>query len=152
MLIFGLMISQLLKHVAGKERLITPISPAEKQFRLEEALKQYPALTNPNIWLCIIQAVDHQRRQKGILESEIQLIVAAYRNTHTQGDIPVGELLTVAAEGHSHPIRNPFLQRVCFNYDWEFEGEQRRQEAYQQFQEEVRRGEPHHYGLDWSKP
>lgn len=121
------MLTEILRAIAGQTREL-PLSSEEKQFRLEQLLEAWPKITNPNLWVYLIDKVSSVKGIDGLTESDISAIVDTYKSTHDIGDIPVAQLVLIAFKGAVDLTRDKLLSGVCFNYDWEVDGEKRRDE------------------------
>lgn len=107
------------------------ITPQEKKFRFEEVSKKF-TLTNADIWVAVINAVNRRKGRDFLSEPERTEIIKAYKATHHLGDISVGEIVRVARVADL--TKDRFLSNVCFNYDFTFEARER----FRKVQEELR--------------
>lgn len=128
------------------------ISEEERQCLLARLLHQIP-FTNANIWLVIAGEVSLSKEQHYMTEAARSEIVKAYKTSFpTEGNLPVSTLTQQA--GITNLGRNRFLQRVCFNYNYELGGEERREAAWQNMQQIIKEkgsfdlNDPHHWTLE----
>lgn len=105
-----------------------PPTADEKQFRLEGALNAWPKITNPNLWVYLVSKISQIKGMEGLTESHISTTLETFKNTRNIGDIPVSQLVLVAFNGTVDLTSDKVLSGVCFNYDWEVDGEKRRDE------------------------
>lgn len=101
----------------------------DKKAKLYVAFNDQWKLTNPLIWGSIIGAVSKSRSSHYLLASERDRIIQAYEETHLQ-DVAAAELVQKAEVADLH--KHPFLNKVCFNYDYEIGGEKRCQQALEE--------------------
>lgn len=104
----------------------------ERQYKLAEALRQYP-VTNKSIWWHIID-----QNRGFITKEERDRIIQGYkiyRELNPDSNTPVSDILAVAKLPRARTDR--FFTRVCFNYDRATDA----QERYETAMGELQRGE-----------
>ncbi len=120
-------------------KVVEAVGSAERQYRLNEALNQYP-VTNELVWWAIAVQRGH------LTEEERSKILRNYRiqaENWPNDNAPVAHILEAVKIDGIESTSDKFFYRVCFNYDRAWGAEDRRVQAMEELKAGIRESVAH---------